>query len=814
MKRSAVILLFWSIFIFLPNLSLFSRDAALFNTNWKFNKGNPEGAELPDFDDSAWEKIRLPHDWAIAEPFDALGDPNTGKLPWKGEGWYRKTFSLDEAFRDRRVYFIFDGIMAFPKVYINGQLAGSWDYGYNSFYLDVTDLVKAGASNVMAIYVDTRQHDSRWYPGAGIYRKIQMLVVDPVHVGIWDTFVSTPEVNDTWADVRVQSNVLNTSNRDERVLVEYRIISPQGKVISSDTLSKIIPAGAQAVFEKWFTLTRPQRWDIDNPARYRVKTIVGKPGKIWDVTETPFGIRTFKFTANDGFYLNERKVALKGVNLHHDHGPLGAKFYRRAMERQLEIMKEMGCNAVRNSHNVAAPEFLELCDSMGLLVFNEAYDKWDRKAGILPGADFYETGERNIRNFVKRDRNHPSVILWSVGNEMRDVQNNSDDGLLKLQAMLDYVRRFDPTRPLTIANDIMPGVKWRHFDYYDVHSWNYGRRYLPAREAEPNKAVIISESASTVSSRGFYEFPFPEKKTDFTTSLQISSYDVHAPWWAEIPDDDFAWQERDRYVCGEFVWTGFDYLGEPTPYDNFLVEQGKITREQTAKSSFFGIVDLVGIPKDRFYLYKSYWKPEENTVHLLPHWNWSGKEGRDIPVVVYTNGDCAELFLNGESMGKRCKEPKAENTMKRYRLIWDAVPYRPGELKAVAYKEGVAIGEAVVKTAGKPARLRLTADRMNLVADGEDLTYITVEALDAEGNLCPLADHQVSFSVVGPAYIEGVGNGDPHSLEPFQSNRRKLFHGKAVLVIRTDETKAGKIEITASSPELGYYGIFLESRKD
>ena len=426
--------------------------------------------------------------------------------------------------------------------------------------------------------------------------------------------------------------------------------------------------------------------------------------------------------------------------------------------------------------------------------------------------DFNEFAERNMKNFVERDRNHPSVVFWSVGNEMGDIQFNLNGGFEKLNTMIALVKKYDNTRPITMVCDNKYSAPWRHFDYYDFHAWNYGRRYLPARELDTTKSVIISESASTLSTRGFYELPLPEKKTDFTKSLQVSSYDLNAPEWAEIADDDFMWQQEDTYVAGEFVWTGFDYLGEPTPYNDEAVKSGFITQEQSAKSSYFGIVDLCGIPKDRYYLYKSHWLPDENMVHILPHWNWEGKEGQNIPVFVYTNGDCAELFLNGKSLGKKCKKPDSENSAERFRLMWDEVEYQPGELTAVAYKSGNKIGEATMKTAGKPYQLRLSPDRTELTANGEDLSYILVEAVDKNGNLCPLADNMLHFSIKGPAVIEGVGNGNPQSLEPFIANECKLFYGKAMLIIRTTYNETGKIEVKVSSDKMKTAKIDLISK--
>jgi beta-galactosidase len=789
-----------------------ARELVNLNSNWRFILGDPENAQALDFDDFGWSEVSIPHDWAIYGPFDHNLPANTGKLPWKGVGWYRKTYELKPEYKGKQIYLIFDGIMAFPKVYVNGQLAGEWDYGYNSFYLNITDLISYDRQNLIAIKVDTRNHDSRWYPGAGIYRKIQMLVVDAIHVNVWGTNVNTIKVDYEQAEIQVTTAVNNFSPNDEELLIETYIIDPSGKEVASNLYKQKLDKEKSTDLIQKLIIENPMRWDVDYPNLYKLKTVLKTSNKECDIYYTNFGIRTIEFTADDGLWLNGRRLQLKGVNLHHDHGPLGAKFYKRAMERQLEIMKEMGCNAIRTSHNVAAPELLSLCDSMGILVFNEIFDKWDQKADYLKQNDFMEFGERNVRNFVMRDRNHPCVFLWSVGNEMGDIQWNIDNGLEKLQAMVGFIRKYDNTRPVTMVCDASGSVKWQHFDYYDVHCWNYGRRYLPARQMDTTKAVIISESASTVSTRGFYELPLPEKKTDFTNSLQVSSYDLNAPEWAEIADDDFLWQQLDTYVAGEFVWTGFDYLGEPTPYNDEAVKEGRIMKNQSANSSYFGIVDMCGIPKDRYYLYRSYWAPENTTVHILPHWNWEGKEGQNIPVFVYTNGDCAELILNGVSQGNQCKKPDSENSTERFRLMWNDIKYLPGQLKAVAYKNDKKIGEDIINTAGGPYQIKLTPDRSQLIADGEDLSYILVEAFDKVGNLCPLADNLIHFKLEGPSVIEGVGNGNPQSIEPFISEQRNLFYGKAMLIIRTLENKRGDIKVSATSEGLESSKITLISK--
>lgn len=777
--------------------------------DWRFNLGNAAGAEAAEFNHSAWSTVSVPHDWAILLPSIPDGDGNTGKLPWKGEAWYRRNLDIPSAYAGKSIYIIFDGVMAQPKVYINGTLAGSWDYGYNSFVVDVTKLVQAGKHNVLAVYVDTREHDSRWYPGAGIYRKVQLVVNDPLHITPWGIYVSTPIVKSHYADVRIVTSLKNTNTLETSGKIVQAIISPSGKEIIRKEAAVTITAGSGIENEINFTLPNPTRWDIQNPALYTVRTTVYTGDKVTDEQTTSFGVRTIQFTADKGFYLNDRRVQLKGVNQHHDHGPLGSAFYPRAMERQIEIMKAMGANAIRTSHNMPAPELLELCDRMGILVVDEIFDKYDKKADIMPGMDFESFAEKNVRNWMLRDRNHPSIFLWSVGNEIGDVQYNINGGFRKLQAMVNLVRKYDAIRPVTLVCDNQPSASLRHFDYYDVHAWNYGRRYALARQLEPNKAVVISESASTVSTRGFYELPLPAKKTDFTKSLQVSSYDLNAPDWAEIADDDFMWQQDEEYIAGEFVWTGFDYLGEPTPYTNEWAKSNGLTDREAARSSYFGIVDMCGIPKDRYYLYKSYWKPEENMVHILPHWNWPATIGK-VPVMVYTNGDCAELFLNGQSLGMRCKKPLSRQSTERFRLVWDDIAYKPGELKAVAYKEGVVIAEGIMRTAGEPAMLKLTPDRKVIKGDGMDLSYVLVEAVDKAGNPCPLAMNSIDIQVAGGASVLAVGNGNPQSLDPFQGSNVKLFYGKAMIIISGTKKGDAKVSVNTSGLSTATAAIKIE----
>lgn len=801
MYRISIFLIAFKCILF-TSLSGQIRQSILLEKDWKFCLGINNEAYRSDFDDSKWENIRTPHDWAIKGDFILDGDGSTGKLPWKGEGWYRRELDLSTFKKGERVYLLFDGVMAFPKVYVNGTMAGKWDYGYNSFYFDITQFIQEGNKNILAVHADTRMHESRWYPGAGIYRKVQMIIVPDLHTGIWGTYITTPIIKPNYADVRVQSRLINASMNDRNFVLTQQIVSPSGNIIDKKEKKCRISAGSENTEEIELLIPDPLRWDIENPVLYTLITEILEDGKVIDRSSSSFGVRTIRFTADHGFYLNDRRIQLKGVNLHHDLGPLGTAFNRRALERQLEVMKEMGVNAVRNSHNVAAPELLELCDNMGILVFNEIFDKYDAKADILDTTNFDNFAHRNVKNFVERDRNHPSVFIWSVGNEEKQVQVNNNGGFHKLKTMVNYLRKYDNTRPVTLVCDNKESAKLRHFDFYDVHAWNYGRRYSLARQLEPNKSVIISESASTLSTRGYYDPHLPDAKTDFTDALQVSSYDLNAPEWAEVADDDFMWQQDEEYVAGEFVWTGFDYLGEPDPYKNEWVIAHGLTEKEASRSSYFGIVDLCGIPKDRYYLYKSYWNKTDTTIHILPHWNWPERIGKVVPVFAYTSGDCAELFVNDKSQGIKCKEPKSTNSVERFRLMWRDVIYGPGVLKLVAYKAGNKIGEKEIRTSGEIAEIRLSPDRSELSADGKDLSYILVEAYDKLGNFCPLAENLLEVNVDGEIMLEALGNGNPQSFYPFSGNEIPLFYGKAMLIIRAGETKGkGTVTVRAKGIE-------------
>jgi beta-galactosidase len=775
----------------------------------------------PDFNDSAWEVVNLPHDWAISGPFGPLkSNGNTGKLPWKGEGWYRKQFSLPARAEGKRLQFLFDGVMSSPEVYLNGQKVGSWRYGYNSFWIDATDAARFGETNVLVVHADTRELASRWYPGAGIYRKAGMRLVEQVYIPVWGIFVRTPEVSEESALTLTSVEINNSSSSNQEVVVKVELTDPEGTEMDPMEKVLVLEPGTGSQLEFRIPVPQPHIWDIEHPDLYTCQVELEVDGKLVQSVSRTFGIRDFRWTANDGFHLNGRRVQLQGVNLHHDQGPLGAAFFPRAMERQLEIMKEMGVNALRTSHNACAPEVLDLCDRMGIIVFNELFDKYGPTAGVQCSTGEYvdNYAEEEVRNFVRRDRNHPSVFLWSIGNEIPDILNNSDGKAPEHVArMVDFFKKHDNTRPVTMGCHIpeASGEGKHILDALETSGWNYDRRYVSTRKAYPDMPLIYSESASAFGTRGAYKLPLPEAKNGFTDDGEMTAYMLTSAMWSDIPEIEFEYMRIDTFMAGEFVWTGFDYLGEPTPVMNIdapWAPGGFLpTREgYEARSSYFGIVDLAGLPKDSYYNYRSLWNKKEHTLHLSPHWNWQGYEGQPIPVFLYTDGDEAELFLNGRSMGRRKKmDPDQVRTsmemarsfdytvdpfdpenpyfeiVDAYRLRWLEVPYEPGELKAVGYKNGERIGEVLVETVGEPSGIRLNPDRVQMKADGMDLCYVTVEMVDERGNVCPLAMDKLDFAVEGAAILMGVANGNQMGHDRFTDESHPLFYGKAVAVLRS-----------------------------
>jgi beta-galactosidase len=784
------------------------RVVRLLKRGWRFVKGDPEGAEREDFDDSAWLEVRVPHDWAIEGPFDRENDVivnkviedgdtvehertgRTGGLPHVGVAWYRLALECPDGIDGKRIRVEFDGVMSHSAVYLNGRPVGSWPFGYASFAFDLTGVARSGA-NVLAVRVENKPDASRWYPGAGIFRHVRLVTTGPVGVAHWGTFVTTPDVDveKRTAKVRVRTEVDCHDESAGAVEIETTILDPEGATVASDAASAECARGT--TFDQELAVADARLWSPETPELYRAMTTVRVGGETVDECETVFGIRTMRFDAAEGFSINGRPMKFKGVCLHHDLGPLGSAVNPSAIRRQLGLLRDMGCNAIRTSHNPPAPELLDLADAMGFLVIDEAFDEW-RSGKCANGYHtlFDEWAEKDLRAFIRRDRNHPCVMMWSIGNEIREQDEREGGEVARFLA--DICRDEDPTRPTTAGFDNFRGaIAHGLADAVDVPGWNYKPQHYARVHAEhPDWPSYGSETASCISSRGEYFFPVDEERGLKRESLQVNSYDLSSPPWANVPDAEFRAQEELPFIMGEFVWTGSDYLGEPTPYGE----------EWPSRSSYFGIIDLCGIPKDRYFLYKSFWS-EAEVLHLLPHWTWPGREGETTPVHCYTSYPKAELFVNGVSQGVRFKDDKS--LMGRYRLVWSGVRYEPGELKIVALdRDDKPLAERIVRTAGEPAALRLTPNRTRLAADCDDLAFVTVDVLDAEGNLCPRADSRCVFKLEGPGEIAGVGNGDATSVEPFCAGERRAFNGRCMVIVRTVDGEGGKIELSVSSEGL------------
>ena len=778
--------------------------------DWRFFKGEADGAELPVFNDAAWRQLDLPHDWAIEGPFDRKYGPHQGGLPFYGTAWYRKHFTVPATAKGREFKVQFDGAMSNSTVWLNGQRVGGRPYGYESFALDLTPYMKFGEENVLAVKLMPEERSSRWYPGAGIYRNVYLIVSGAQRVGQWGTFVTTPTVTDAKATVNVRTEVENRAAAPSKVTLETAILDAAGKQVGRTTNDVTIAAGGRQTVEAKIDVASPHRWDMDSPYLYSVSSTVSVDGKQTDHYVTPFGMRTIEYTKDKGFLLNGKPHKFHGVCDHHDLGALGAAVNRRAIERQIEILKSMGVNAIRTSHNPPAPELLELCDRMGVVVMDEAFDMWAIPKVPNGLSKFWaDWHEADLREFIRRDRNHPSVVLWSIGNEI--PEQGRADGAKVAQELTNICHEEDRTRPTTAAfNNSDAAIRNHLTEAVDIPGFNYKPlQYAKIIKEHPDWIVYGSETESGVSSRGVYHLPI--EKYEKHPSLNLTSYDVIAPPWAYIADVEFDAQEKNPTVMGEFVWTGFDYLGEPTPY--FGGGRGANNdADWPSRSSYFGIVDLAGFPKDRFYLYQSQWTTKP-MVHLLPHWNWPGMEGKPIPVMVYTNTDEAELFLNGKSLGRKRHfgEPvelpvgpsgsPERKIMSKYRLLWQ-VPYAPGSLKVVAYQGGKPVATKEVKTAGAPARIVMTPDHATINSDGDDLSFVTVRVEDKDGNFCPLADNLVKFALDGPGKIAGVDNGNPATVEPFQADYRKAFNGLALVIVRSESGKPGRVKITATSEGL------------
>jgi beta-galactosidase len=779
------------------------RSRQLFDFDWRFHPGEVADARQPSHDDASWRAVDLPHDFMIegvgqrpdgtrsidADPAGSPFDRNSpaggsGGYLNGGVGWYRKTFTVPETDRGRRIAVEFEGVYMDSDVWINGVHLGNRPFGYIGFEYDLTDhLNYGGERNVLAVRANCPQPNSRWYSGAGIYRHVWLHVTQPTRIDRGKIYVTTPEISDDRSLVRVETPIVGLSTVGHDRIVELQSIVRDGNGQVVDT-ARSLWAG-ESVIDDTLVVQRPRRWSIDDPYLYEIESVLISDGVVVDRIRTSFGIRDFEYTLNDGFYLNGKRTQIHGVCLHHDLGPLGAAAYDRAIERQLEIMRSMGVNAIRTAHNPPAPKLLELCDRMGFLVMDESFDEWvgaKLRGGYGYARWFKEWGERDMRAMLLRDRNRPSIVMWSIGNEIPD--QGTADGKEWAARLAAICRELDPTRPITSGMDRPQNAFPSGFaEPLDLYGLNY--RLARYDETHARGITYASETASTFSSRGEYNLQLNANgQVEFVNRLDnhSTSYDTDYPDWGTRAEDQFRVMREKPWVFAEFVWTGFDYIGEPTPYG------------WPARSSCFGIVDLCGFKKDRYYLYQSQWTAEP-MVHLLPHWNWPQFAGKEIPVWAYANADSVELFLNGKSMGKRNWTATPD-----FHFEW-SVPYEPGTLRAVAMKNGREVAVDEVWTTGEPARIELIADRARIDADGQDLAFITARVVDTEGRVCPDADPLIRFTVEGAGSIVAVGNGDPNNLEPFVADRHQSFHGLCLAVVKAARQR-GSIAIRAEADGL------------
>jgi len=795
-----------------------------FTENWKFILGDPAGAEAPNYSDDTWRILDLPHDWSIEGEFSKDNPAGTsgGALP-DGIGWYRKSFTLPLSDTGKKVFVEFDGVYMNSTVWVNGHFLGKRPYGYISFQYELTPYLKYGQEkNVLAVRVDNeKQPASRWYSGSGIYRNVWLTVTRPVHVNHWGTFVTTPEVSEDNARIRIETKIRNHEKEAVHVVLRTVLLDADGRSVASASKPVEIGEDAVASVMQEMNIIRPALWSVETPNLYKAVSYVIKGKEIMDDYTTPFGIRTFHFDPDKGFFLNGKYVKIRGVCNHHDLGALGAAINTRALERQLEILRGMGVNAIRTSHNPPAPELLDLCDRMGFIVMDEAFDVW--RKGKRPydyHLYFDEWHKRDLTDFVLRDRNHPSVIMWSIGNEI--PEQHTPEGAVIGKELSEIVKSLDPTRPVTSAmnNPEAESNSLSRSGACDLIGHNYHtNNWMEFHEVFPGGIFIASETTSAIATRGHYDMPsdsirrwpprkqireirkkykLKEKNVDTETLVRkyhlmnpdftCSSYDNCSVPWGSTHEETWKIVKKHDFISGMFIWTGFDYLGEPTPYP------------WPARSSYFGIVDLAGFPKDAYYMYQSEWT-DKDVLHLFPHWNW--KRGDIIDVWAYTNCSEVELFLNGKSLGKKSKQGDDLHIMWR-------VLYEPGILKAVGQRNGKTL-MAEVKTAGVPAKISLQADRKEIHADGKDLSFVTVTVTDKDGVMVPDADNLVQFKVDGDASIAGVDNGSEISMEPFKADHRKAFNGKCLVILQANR-KPGTITLTASAQGLKPATIEITSK--
>lgn len=773
-----------------------SRREIILSEGWQFSR-----------DKAQWENVIVPHDWAISGPFDKKWDIQTvaivqngektatektgrsGALPWIGEGYYKLTFQIPEGYKHAEL--IFDGAMAEPTVSINGKKAGYWAYGYNAFRIDATPYLTSG-NNQLEVSLNNLEESSRWYPGAGIYRPVRLVLTGDARFETWRTFAHTTKLTKDTAYVDVESYITGNIS-DPTTSVEIGIYDLRGSMIDE----RHMPAQDKVLLKTTLYVPKPKAWSPEEPNLYKLVTRIYKDNKVIDEQKTNIGLRTVSVSKENGFQLNGITRKIKGVCLHHDLGPLGAAENKAALIRQIKMMKEMGADAIRTAHNMPSQWQMEICDSLGMMVMAESFDMWIYPKCKNGYARFFkEWWEQDITNLVLSQRNHPSIIMWSIGNEIPDQGNK--EGVEYAKKLQDLCHKLDPSRPVTQGIDrVDAAMKSGFAQVMDVPGFNYRlHKYDKGLKELPQGFLLGSETASTVSSRGVYKFPVEVSNKKTYDDGQCNGYDTEYCSWSNLPDDDWVWQDDYKQVIGEFVWTGYDYLGEPTPYDTYW----------PSRSSYFGICDLAGLAKDRYYLYRSKWNTEKHTVHLLPHWTWPDRKGKVTPVYCYTDGVEGELFVNGKSQGRVRKNK--ESRLDRYRLRWNNVKYEPGEIKVVAYDEnGNVIGEDTRRTAGAPSDIVFEVETANggkqptLKADGNDMAFITISMTDKDGNHCPTADNQLTFEVTGNGTFQAACNGDATSLEPFTQPQMKLFSGKVVAVVRSTN-EAGTLTLKVTDKKL------------
>lgn len=767
---------------------------------------------LPSWDFSrdgkSWQQVAVPHDWAISGPFDKKWDlqkvaieqngetekteksGRSGALPWIGEGMYKLNWTAPKGYQ--RAVLVFDGAMSQPVVTVNGKEAGKWAYGYNAFRIDITPFIQFGKKNLIEVHLNNVEESSRWYPGGGLYRPVTVELYGNENFSTWDTYVRTLKASKEEAELEVNALLQGKLGKSGKTVIA--LTDANGKKVAEQTIN-----GATPAIKTTLKVANPQLWSPESPYLYKVSLTRYEGKKVADVQLVKTGIRTISVSKQEGFQLNGVTRKIKGVCLHHDLGPLGAAENKAALIRQIKMMKQMGCDAIRTAHNMPSTLQIELCDSLGMMVMAESFDMWIYPKCKNGYAKFFkEWSDKDITNLVKHHRNHPSIIMWSIGNEIPEQW--SQEGVEISRHLQQLCHQLDPSRPVTQGMDrAEDALKSGFAQVMDVPGFNYRvHKYYKNIEQLPQGFLLGSETASTVSSRGVYKFPVVVSDKATYPDGQCSSYDTEYCSWSNLPDDDWKMQDDYSWVIGEFVWTGYDYLGEPTPYDTYW----------PSRSSYFGICDLAGLPKDRYYMYRARWNDKQHTTHLLPHWNWKGREGEVTPVYCYTDGVEGELFVNGKSLGRVRKDKSSR--LDRYRLRWNNVQYEPGEIRVVTYNQyGDKVGEDVRRTAGEPAQLNMVAEcpdnentgiacmvegcevehGTHLKADGNDLAFITVSLLDQDGNECPLADDELTFEVSGAGTFKAACNGDATSLEPFTLPQMKLFSGKLVVIVQSKKQK-------------------------